>query len=57
MVPFPSYFRILKMLCSKTDKKLLRQCCVSPFEFALDHNDKGLCTKTLIEGGVSVNYR
>ena len=47
----------MEMLASKTNKKLLRKCCLSPFEIALEHEDSGLCMRTLIEGGVSVNYR
>ena len=47
----------MEMLASKTNKKLLRKCCLSPFEIALEHEDPGLCVRTLVEGGVSVNYR
>ena len=47
----------MEMLACKTNKKLLRKCCLSPFEIAQDHQDAGLCVRTLVEGGVSVNYR
>ncbi len=51
------HFRIMKLILPTVKKKLLPKCHVSPFEFALDHKDNGTCIRTLVEGGIDVNYR